>query len=78
MTPGDHPVGLYEVGRCEPEDAAGELVVPVEDLADLPALVVGDDAVGRMSSLVDGVELEDLLEVDEARASRAACAAFTG
>jgi Cu-Zn family superoxide dismutase len=71
VTPGDHPVGLYEVGVCEPGGeaggdfaSAGALVMPVEDLSDLPAMVVGDDAVGRMSSLVDDVDLEDLLEGD--------------
>lgn len=98
MTPGDHPVGLYQVGACDPEGgfaSAGDLVLPVEDLGDLPSLVVGDETVGRMSSLVDDVDLEELLEGDgtalvvhpvldtavppeEARATRVACAEFTG
>ncbi|GAB3349728.1 superoxide dismutase family protein [Modestobacter lapidis] len=77
LSPGTHPVGLYEVGICEPDSAApgdpqllgdflsaGELIVFTEDPGDLPPLIVGEAEVARMSSMVGASDLGDLLDED--------------
>ncbi|SDY28161.1 superoxide dismutase, Cu-Zn family [Modestobacter sp. DSM 44400] len=77
LTTGAHPVGLYGVGICEPASAsaadpgligdffsAGDLIVFTEDPGDLPSLVVGEEEVGRLTSLVSTSNLDELLDED--------------
>lgn len=77
LTTGAHPVGLYGVGICEPASAsptdpdliddffsAGDLIVFTEDPGNLPSLVVGEEEVGRLTSLVSTSDLDELLDED--------------
>ena len=68
MTPGDHPVGLHEVGVCEPTGAGADEYAstgdPIAGGGELTPLVVGEDGLGRLSSLLSGVDLGALLDED--------------
>lgn len=66
MTPGDHPVGLYEVGVCEPtgDDGYTSAGDPVAGAGELPPLVAGDDGLGRLGTLLSGIDLGRLLDED--------------
>lgn len=90
LTPGTHPVTVHAVGNCDPAQgyaAVGDVV------AQLPAVLVLDDGVGTLTTLVGPTPLEDLLAGDGVAAvvqetegtaaappvaTRIACAAFTG
>lgn len=66
MTPGEHPVGLYGTGTCEADgddlfSSAGD---PVAGAGELPAMVVGEDGLGRLSTLLSGIDLGELLDED--------------
>ncbi|MGY5885262.1 superoxide dismutase family protein [Modestobacter lacusdianchii] len=72
LPPGDHPLELYGTASCEaPATSADPTDVgtwsglgdPLPD-TDLPDLVVTDDGVGEVSSLVGSLELDAILDED--------------
>ena len=72
LPPGNHPLELWSTASCEaPATSADPTGVGTwsglgEQLADtdLPELVVTDDGVGEISSLVGALELDDILDED--------------
>ncbi|WP_222196012.1 superoxide dismutase family protein [Modestobacter italicus] len=72
LPPGTHPLELYSTASCEAPATSDDptdigswsgLGDPLPD-TDLPELVVTDDGVGEISSLVGALELDDILDED--------------
>ncbi|MGY1748890.1 hypothetical protein [Modestobacter sp. SYSU DS0511] len=72
LAAGEHPVSLHETAACEAPATSGD-PTGIGDWTgvgaaipgiELPQLVVGEDGVGQVSSVVPAVDLGDLLDED--------------